>query len=218
MTKLQVLTLYLTTMFASKNLYIALMLIICVMSYSFQCQKKLGCQETVFNFQMGIKAYPDKDTINVGDTIWLEIIEPVTLTDVQTGRTVDFSGAANLGSALAFHKLSTDNRFTIPAADKFMFLLQKGEQVASLDPSYGRQYLFVEETGTYLFRLGIIPKESGVYSILFSNAANVYRKNDECTKAAFGLNFKNTNQHYYLHPFYTGGPTPVGGDYYFKVL
>ena len=80
-----------------------------------------------------------------------------------------------------------------------------------------REFQFVQQNDRYLFKLGIIPKEVGVFGVGFSNAANVYRKNDACTKANFTINFKGTNQHYYLNPNFQGGPPPTGGDYYFKV-
>ena len=95
--------------------------------------------------------------------------------------------------------------------------MSKGIEIANPYIELGREYGFIQENNRCLFLLGVIPKQKGIYSILFSNSNNVYRKNDKCTKASFVLNFKNTNQHYYLSPFFAGGPTPIGGDYYFKV-
>lgn len=199
----------------NKNLLIAFILFTGLVSLQFQCNKRIGCG-SVFSFEMGIRTYPDKETIAIGDTIWLEVNEPTTLTDVQTVREINFSGAANLGSLLSFHELSSSNQFTEHAAAKFDYVLQKGKNSRSIDPSFERNYLFSEEGNRYLFKLGIVAKEKGTFRLFFSNAANVYRENDRCTKASFTLNFKNTNQHYPLSPTYQGG-TLVGGDYYFKV-
>lgn len=44
----------------------------------------------------------------------------------------------------------------------------------------------------------MIPKDTGRYVITISDAVNVYRKNDKCTKASFSINFSQTNQHFYL--------------------
>jgi hypothetical protein len=55
---------------------------------------------------MAIKASPDLDSIHINDTIWLEVNEPTILKDVQTGKDVNYSGAANLGSAIGFEKVS----------------------------------------------------------------------------------------------------------------
>ena len=62
-----------------------------------------------------------------------------------------------------------------------------------------------------------IYKSNPVIPYAVRNAANFYRKSYACTKAFFTINFIQTNQHYYLNPNFQGGPTPVGGDYYFKV-
>jgi hypothetical protein len=181
------------------------------------CNKSFDCAENVYSFGLGIRAYPDKDSIHVGDTVWFEINEPTTLKDLQSGTDVDYSGAENLGSFVSFSELVNADPKWIDAASKFSFKLNQGSDVTSANFGLGREYIFDERNGRYVFKLGIIPKQNGIFSILFSNAANVYRNNNKCPKASFGLNFVNTDQHYYLSPFYTGGPTPVGGDYYFKV-
>jgi hypothetical protein len=165
---------------------------------------------------MAIKAYPDKDSITIGDTIWLTIDESTTLKDVQTGRIIEYSNAANLGSAIGFHKLSATNQFTVGAAEQFNFKIVIGTELNNADPTYLREYSFEQANNHYLFKLGVIPTQTGTFRLFFSNAANVYRKQDKCTKANFTLNFKNTNQHYYISPTYQGGVL-TGGDYYFKV-
>ncbi len=81
--------------------------------------------------------------------------------------------------------------------------------------------IFNEENGNYVFKLSVIAKDTGKYVLTISNAANVYRENDKCTKAAFTINFASTNQHFYFlqqwRPDLTlneAGKTKV---YYFKV-
>lgn len=188
------------------------------MSLQFQCKKGIGCSGSVYSFALGLKAYPDQDSLHIGDTIWLEVDALTTLTDLQTGQEIDYSGAANLGSAIAFQALSRETgQFTIDAVEKFNFILIYGREIGNRSPSLYKGYNFAEVNGRYVFKLGLIPKEKGIFGLIFSNADNVYRKTDNCTKASFGLTFKNTNQHYYLNPNFQGGPTPVGGDYYFKV-
>lgn len=167
---------------------------------------------------MAIKASPDLDSIHINDTIWLEVNEPTILKDVQTGKDVNYNGATNLGSAIGFEKLSpTTGEFMTGVVDRFNFFLVKGINVTNVSPEIYKEYFFAEENGRYIFKLGVIPKEKGIFGLVFSNASSVIRKNDNCTKAFFTLNFKNTNQHYYLNPNFTGGPVAPGGDYYFKV-
>lgn len=203
--------------FKEKNILVFCILL-SLLNLQFQCNKRFGCEKNVYGFAIGIKAYPDKDNLMVGDTIWFEINEPTTLRDTQTGRMIDYSNAANLGSAIGFQALSpASGQFTIAAAQKFKLVAVQGTETANSNPDLYHEFLFAEISNTYLFQLGVIPKETGTFSVVFSNAANVYRKNDNCPKASFGLNFENTNQHYYLNPNFQGGPTPVGGNYYFKV-
>lgn len=182
------------------------------------CNKRLDCANTMYSFQFDIKAYPNEDSILLGDTVWVEIDEPTTLKDAFSGNMIDYGSAANLGTVISFQAYSSlTGQFTVNAANKFDFMISKGKRVSSMDENVDREYLFNEENQHYVFRLGIIAKEKGVFRFLISNAANVYRINDRCTKAAFAMYFKNINQHYYLNPNFPGGPVAPGGDYYFKV-
>jgi len=201
---------------STKKFDLLLIGIIGLISVQFQCNKRLDCANTVYSFELGVKAYPDKDSINVGDTIWLEINEPTTLKDAFTGQMIDYSGAANLGSFIGFSKLVDSVPKWIDAATDFDFKLIKGQEVINPRVELGREYNFIEEANRYKFLFGVVPTRKGVYSLVFSNASNVYRAADKCTKASFAINFNNTDRHYYLSPFYMGR-TSVGGDYYFKV-
>lgn len=130
---------------------------------SFRCNKGIDCTENIYSFNLGIKAYPDKDSSEVGDTLWLEVNEPTTLKDFRSGNDIDYSGAENLGSVISFHELSTDRQLTIPAIAKFNYNLQKGVERNVLDPSFEKQYLFIEEGKFYKFKLGLIAREKGIF-------------------------------------------------------
>jgi hypothetical protein len=182
------------------------------------CHKRLDCVNTVYSFQLNIKAYPNADSILLGDTIWVEIDESTILKDALSGNMIDYSRASNLGTEIGFQAYSSvTGQFTVNAANKFDFIISKGKRVGSMDESVDRQFLFNEEIQHYVFKLGIIAKETGIFRFLVSNAANVYRMNDKCTKASFAMYFQNISQHYYLNPNFPGGPVAPGGDYYFKV-
>lgn len=180
------------------------------------CNKMpLDCANVKYSFQLPVKAYPDKDTVNVGDTIWLEINESTNFINSQSGETIDYSGVGNLGSAIGFSYRDTVLKQWVDAASRFHFLLIKGRELKKTPLDI--EYSFAEEAGRYLFKLGVIPIEKGLHSLLFNNSNNTYRNSDKCTKANFIINFKNTNQHYYLSPSYNGQTNLVGGDYYFVV-
>jgi hypothetical protein len=199
--------------------YTAMIAVIITLLPTCNCKNTFGvdCARVKHGFELSLTAYPDRDTVKTFDTIWFEVNEPTTLKDAFTGQMMDYSGAENLGSTISFSALSSSGQFTVKAANRFNYIVVEGREIQSVDATLYKDFFFIEKNGRYVFKLGIIPKDTGLYSILFSNAANVYRSNDKCTKAGFGLNFNNTNQHYYLNPFYIPGTNPKGGDYYFVV-
>jgi hypothetical protein len=184
------------------------------------CKKGgLGCANTVYNFEIAGKIYPDKDSIHIGDTVWLELNIPTNFTDITSNQIVDYSGAENLGSAIGFGEYSVINN-PAPAANSFLDVLVKGKKVDNPDIAQIREFLFEEQNNRYVFKLGIIPKEKGIFGTGFSNAQNVYRNSDKCTKAFFKINVENTRQHYYLNPNINSSnfdTTKPSGSYYFKV-
>jgi hypothetical protein len=201
---------------AGSILLLSLIALMCIYA---QCNKRLDCANTVYSFEMGIKAYPDKDSINVGDTIWLEVNEPTTLKDALSGRVIDYSGVVNLGTAISFAKLIAVSQTNDQVAANFKFILLQGNEIARPDTAKYREFNFRELNGFYKFQLAIIPKETGVFKMFVSSAANVYRKNDKCTKAGFTINFKETNQHFYFNEVSFPGIILSGknGVYLFKV-
>jgi|KBSMisStandDraft_5_1062788.scaffolds.fasta_scaffold668271_1 hypothetical protein len=197
-------------------LFLALVSIICE---CFLCNKSLDCREVSYNFDMGIKAYPDKDSIYIGDTLWLEVNETTILTDAQTGRAIDYSQASNLGTAIGIAELLSVNNLNVEGNSFFKFFVSIGREISRPDTNRFREYNFSEVNNKYQFKLGVIPQKQGIYKMFVSNASNIYRKNDNCTKANFGINFTATNQHLYFNEIVLPGVTlPAGGGIYlFKV-
>lgn len=178
------------------------------------CRK--DCSRIDYSFEIAAKAYPDLDSIRVGDTIWIEINEPVFLKDLKTNTSINYSGTVNLGTNLGFQEIKGSTPQLINSANDFLFKIIEGIEVNSLHSDLFKEYLFVERNNMFLFKLGVIPKRSGIFRINFGSAANVYRANDKCSKASFVFNFENTNQHFYLYPGGSGS-LPGGSTYYFKV-
>ena len=206
---------------ATKYFTIGILLCITIASIFSTCKEGgLGCANAVYSFELGIKANPDFDVIHLGDTIWLEINSPTTFTDIASNSMVNYSGASNLGSAIGFGQFIGKDTVK-EVANLFDYKLLNGIPVNNTFVSKIREYLFVEQQNQYLFKLGIVPKQKGIFGIGVSNAANVYRKNDNCTKANFIINFVNTKQHYYLNPNINSSNTDTtkpSGSYYFKVI
>ncbi|MES1216940.1 MAG: hypothetical protein ABUT20_15600 [Bacteroidota bacterium] len=180
-----------------------------------KCECNKNCIQTNYNFSIGIKAYPDLDSIYINDTVWLEIDESVFLNDISSGNSIDFSKARDLGSAIGFQEVITNVQFR-NAANDFKYKLVTGTETINTNPELFREYLFNETAGRYLFKIGIIPQQKGIYRLVVSNANNVIRKEGDCEKANFIIDFRQTNQHFYLYPGGAGTP-PGGNTYYFKV-
>ncbi len=182
------------------------------------CKKNiLGCTESNYSFKLDAQVYPDRDTINIGDTIWVEVNSPEVFTDQISNQQINFSNANNLGTDMGFGKLiSVSPIQKAYAVNDFNFVLLEGKEITSPNPQLIKEYLFSDINGRYKFKLGVIPKSSGTYSFNLGNAVHVYRNGNSCPKADFQMQLIQTNQHYYLYPG-GSGVMPTGADYYFYV-
>ena len=180
--------------------------------------KKSDCAQSVYSFEAKAKILNAADSINIGDTIWLEINCPVSQLDQATGQTIQYSNAANLGTALGIGELVSPTA-PVYAANDFKYILEKGFLLNNPNVAAIREYSFAENFSRYEMKLGIIPKRRGVFSIGLTNASNVYRNNDKCTKASYRIYYADTDQHlYFIRQIF--GTEPDGGaraTYCFKV-
>lgn len=202
-----------------------IVVIVYVLSVYASCNKHGDCLTQTYSFATCIKAYPDTDSLNINDTIWLDFSCPTRLVDLGTGNMIDYSGAGNLGTAIDFLEFtggSISNPGAIPAVNAFEYKLIYGVFIPdNVLPEKNRDYNFTEVNSEYKFRLGIIPKRTGIFAIAPGNASNVYRNNDYCTKAGFSIIFSNTNQHIYFYqqnrPGYIPSQYELTHMYCFKV-
>ena len=181
---------------------VAIVLFIYLATISSTCKKQTDCSQKNYSFVAVAKAYQDLDSINVNDTIWIELDQPTTFKDVQTGLDVDYSNAVNFGFGLGFDKFiggSISNPGSTPAVSGFSTILFQGTELTSLQPDRIKSFNFLEEAGRYKFKIAVVARTTGIFAIAISNAANVYRGNNNCIKAAFEITYSNTNQHLYFY-------------------
>lgn len=204
-----------------KNCYC---LIISFFAISASCNKHFDCRGTVHSFEAFFKAYPDRDSIHVNDTIWIELKTPTHLKDLTTNQEVDYSEAANLGTVIRYAELLGGNVLNpgaIGGANHFDNIHINGSPLEPLKPEEERVFNFKEENSMYLFKVGIVPKKQGVFLIGMGNADNVYQKDNNCRKSNFRMTFKETNQHLNLleesRPGYTPSEYEREHVYCFKV-
>jgi hypothetical protein len=178
----------------------------------------MDCFNTRYSFEMPIKAYPDSEIIGVFDTIFFEVNVSTSSEDLNTRSLIDFSGASNLGTFLGVIKYdSLANQWNNEDPNNFLCFPISGYGFQQDQSSFGINYIFSEIDRRYRFLLAFLPRYPGLYCAVFSNSNNTYRRSDVCTKANFIINFKDTDQHYDLHPSYVPGSDITSGAYYFMV-
>lgn len=164
---------------------------------------------------------PNKDSIRIGDTVFLESVTPTKMMDNANGRTVDYSGANNFGSTLGIGEIIGINNIK-DAVDSFSFKAIKGSIYSDpkLSPTRVKQIKYLEENGYYRLSIAIIALKRGVYIISTSDMPDVVRKCDRSTIAMKISN--NADQHlHYLKDIYYGStqidPLDSTHAYCFKV-
>lgn len=197
---------------------IAVLVIIYSSTVYSTCKKSiLGCASSTYSFEIDARIYPDKDTVQVGDTIWVEINSPDVFTDQISNQQINFSNANNLGTDMGFVKLINPSPIQLAdAVSLFHFTLLFGIEEKSNDTALIKNFLIKEKNNRYQFKLGITPKDTGTFRFNLGNFVGVYRNGNSCPKADFFTKLVETNQHYYLYPG-GSGVTPTGADYYFYV-
>jgi len=188
-------------MYTISKILITSLLAVILLSFS-ECRKfGKNCADNVYSFKSeGARAYPDNDSLNIGDTLWLEASVPTNLKDSISSAMVNYSGAENMGIAIAllsFHSGSVNDPGSSYVMDSFDFVVKTGILVTS--DQFANNYEYFETNNSYNFKLGVIPKRIGIYAVSISDAINVFRKSDKCSKANFYLNFTNTDQHLYFY-------------------
>jgi hypothetical protein len=204
-------------MATSQKTYLLAILFCATVSQQSTCNKTFDCLKTRYHFVVkGFTPVPVNDTLRLHDTLWLAIETPTKLTDQLTGSPIDYSNAVNLGILVSFEHHTPQSNSLIPAADSFGIVISQGSASNGAIPSTDRILKFNEQGGKYSLKFGLALKSVGKFVVLFSNAINVYRQNDECTKATFDFYF-TSNQHLNLNANYVGPPTSPSADYYFVV-
>lgn len=202
-----------------KRITIKIIIAIVVTFIFNSCGKNIiGACHQSFAFKIDAKVYPDKDSVNVGDTIFIEINIPIMLTDSSSGERLNLDGATRISTDIGFVKLVSDSPIVLDdAVPDFDFKIISGKELSTSKPKLIKLYSFVESMGQILFKLAIVPKYSGTFRFNLGSAPDVQEKNSRCP--TFTLNYllqNTTDQHYYLYPGGTG-VTPAGADYYFYV-
>lgn len=153
----------------------------------FQCDKDEI--EYKHNFVEQVNLFPAQKSYRVGDTIWLQYANPSrSLNDVKTSQritadtvSIDFGLSFNIRYGVQF----------IPVDGLCDYITPNGLNIGrTLGPGNGTGFSYTFGcTGSsgYDFRIGIVPKQTGIYSLDLGNNGFV----SSCANRTIGFPFSN---------------------------
>ncbi|MDP4129837.1 MAG: hypothetical protein Q8918_14350 [Bacteroidota bacterium] len=174
------------------------------------------CHEQNYIFTSNDVFYPEKDSIQVGDTLQL------TCTISKSQRLVYFSGAENLGGNLVISNIDSFATRARGAVEQFAYFNVLGSLYSNnnLLPNNIKLITYKESDSAYNLNVGIIALKKGRYIFSFTDDPGVYRTGSaNCGVANFLFVNVNKNKHLYLFENVNGslGPDDNLHSYCFKV-
>jgi hypothetical protein len=163
------------------------------------CRKP--CREPDRLFSINSNFLDEKESINVGDTLWLSCETSTTMTDKNRQTNIDFRNAENMATALHVADVAKFSSLQRGAIDSFGFIKITGDIYTdeNLDPAGTKQIFFLEADSKYQFKVGIIAKKTGTYIFSIADIPTVFIKNKgKCGKASVEILNNNNNKHLYL--------------------
>jgi hypothetical protein len=182
------------------------------------------CIDNSFGFVVQVNVTPNKDSLNIGDTLWLESVTPSTMVDLNSNKEIIFDHASNLGGGMRVGELLAANNMA-DAVNNFDFVISKGDASnVEREPNRSKSFKYLEEKGLYELKIGIVCRKKGIYGLFLSAASNVYSpRYGSCGRATIYLKFKNANKHiqYLQDTYYSGYVIPdavIESSYCFRVF
>jgi len=159
-------------------------------------------------FQVPLAIEPTRMTYTVGDTLWLSASFSNQIQEINTNqRYIVTPDNFDLRTHIGIRQLVYSNKYFSEqpgAQSKFKFIHKVGD-IAVLGPTFGSiKYEYNKEM--YNARIGIIPLDTGTFSLNFLNGWGVKRSNEPWPNLSF-INLPtttdgNTQQASYLTTFY----------------
>ena len=125
-----------------------------------------SCIEANYSFAVNSQITPDKDSIHVGDTIFLTSLFPDKLTNQSNGAVIDYSNATDIGSALGVSQFFIGDTIATDAVFNFNYISVTGRIYNDRSiprPDGVQQLTYQEFNGNYILKIGLIPKVKGLY-------------------------------------------------------
>lgn len=185
-----------------------------------------SCAEANYSFAIHSQVFPEKDSINIGDTLFLISSTPKSMMDIKSRTTIDYTNSINFGTVLSIGELIKDSTVPRGAVFDFDYLSIKGRiynDVSIPSPNTVQQLTYGESDTQYELKIAIIPKRKGVYAMGVGDGLSSGRHGGSgvCQKASLGISLINPQQHTYFYqlwrPGYTLTNTELKHLYCFKV-
>jgi hypothetical protein len=174
----------------------------------FFCACHKPCLPAKYSFTGGTASvFPDKDSIQIGDTLWFATSLPLTYKYWNGGAdssVYNLSGATNVATDIHLTALIGPNQL-VGAIDSFLFTpATKGSyRTHSLIPQAGKTITYAQGSNSYDFSFGIIAQKKGIYCLTI---IDIYQAMKNCNKISVVVEMKNTDSHlHYLRDIYYGG-------------
>lgn len=176
------------------------------------------CQR-IFEFEIPLSLTPSNDTIQVGDTLWLESFIPNQLADKKTNEIVDVTG---FDFKIRANISRMEIESTPDALNDFTFINIFGNVELLALSSITKSKIHYNFTGnSQNLKVGLIPQKPGLYQISFYNLTmeieNVdITKNSECREdlvITYIMNDGKENNYYLLE----SSPGQVGTYEQFQI-
>jgi hypothetical protein len=165
------------------------------------------CKEAQYQFYMQEIFYPEKDSILVGDTLFLTSSHSTTFKDTLSNNLINFNDA-NPGANLRILRFPDNSTTVVGGINEFTILTLHGMPGGNDNiPEENKGFYFEEKDNNYLLNLAFIPKQKGIYAISLGNSMGTIQRKQSCFKANIEIDNANTNNHLYFYQnFFPGSP------------
>ena len=195
-----------------KKPFFSIVLLFVMFSFLFAtCKKNKGeCIGNAYKLKETWNLLPQRDSINIGDTLIFSSNFSNQPFDYNTNKNVDFSGNAVIGTSFAVRSIIGYNNLK-DAVDSFDFFSVSGKiDPNTVAPKRIKDLYWLEENNMYKIKFGMVAKKRGDYSFTVPNGLGRLNKNNECESGAgIFLNNSNAKNNMYLfYPYYGGAFVP----------
>ena len=164
-----------------------------------------NCKEVQYQFSMEESFSPESDSIQIGDTLWLNSFHSTNFTDLMTHAQVNFDNS-NIGTNIRILKFPDSTQEVIGSVYDFKIITKTGNEAGNDNiPTENKGYYFEEINGNYLLSIGFVPTVKGIYSISVGNSLGIVQRKGGCEKASMEIINANLNNHLYYYQNFRPG-------------